>query len=52
MEIHHIFIKDNVASQKKLQDIQQRTTSHSGSLNKMEIIPIGCHRKVQSLNRP
>jgi len=29
METNCVFIKDNTGSQKKLQDIQQRTTSYS-----------------------
>jgi len=44
------FIKDNAASQKKLWDIWQRTTSYSESLNKIETIPIKCHKKVQNLD--
>jgi len=52
METHHIFIKDNTSSQKKLQDIWQEITSHSGSLNKIEIISIKYYREIQSLDRP
>ena len=48
IETYCIFIKDNIASQKEL---WQKTTSHSGSLNKMETISIRCYGEVWSLNR-
>ena len=50
MEFNHIFIKDNAGSRKKLQDLQQRNTSNSRSLNKIEAIPIEHSRKVQILD--
>jgi len=34
-----------------LRDIWQRTASDSRGSNKMETILIGCHRKVQSLDK-
>ena len=49
MKTNCVFIKDNTGSQKKLQDIQQRTTSYSKSLDKMKIILIGHYWKVWSL---
>jgi len=52
MKTHHIFIKDNTSSQKKLQDIWQEITSHSESLNKIKTISIRCYREIQSLDRP
>ena len=56
METHHIFIKDNASSQKKLQDIWQEITSYSESysesLNKIKTIAIRYYREIQSLNRP
>jgi len=50
MEANQIFIKNNASSRKKLQDLQQKTTSNSRNLNKIETIPIRYSRKVQSLD--
>ena len=50
MEANKIFIKNNASSRKKSQYLQQRTTSNSRNLNKIEIIPIRHSRKVQSLD--
>ena len=46
------FYQGYAGSWNKLQDIWQRTTSHSRSSDKVKIIPIGHHQKVQSLDRP
>jgi len=50
MEANQNFIQNNASSRKKLQDLDQRTTSNSRNLNKIEIIPIRHSRKVQSLD--
>ena len=50
METHSIFIKNNVTSRMKLQDLRQGTTSNSRSSHKIETILIGCSRTFQSLD--
>ena len=52
METNCIIIKNNIGSWNKLQNIQQRTTSHSRGSGKIETIIIRYHWKVQSMNRP
>ena len=51
METYSIFIQYNATSRKELQDLQQGTIGNSRNLNKIEIISVGHHRKVQSLDR-
>ena len=51
METNSVFIQNDITSGKELQDIQQGTTGHCGSFDKVETIFTGHYRKVQSLDR-
>ena len=46
IETYCIFVKNDVTSRKKLQDLWQRTTHSSKSPYKVEVIPTGHHREV------
>ena len=51
MEIYCIFVKSNIASQKKLWDLWQRTTCSSRGSYKIKAIHTEHHREVWSLDR-
>ena len=52
VETHNIFIKDDAASRTKLQNLQQGTTSNSGSFGQIETISTRCCKDIRNLDGP
>ena len=50
IETNSLPIQDNVTSKKKLQNLQQRTTSNCGSLSKVETISTGHNGTIWNLD--
>ena len=46
METNSVFVKNNVTSREKLQNLQQGTTGNYRSFNKMETIFTGCNGTI------
>ena len=54
METNSVFIKDNAASGKELQNLQKvpETTSNSKSFGQVEAVFTRCSRNIRNLDRP
>ena len=52
METNSIFIKNNVTSRKKLQNLQQEATSNSRDSSQVETVLTGHNKNIQILDEP